>query len=367
MPTQDRLIKYLPLEKLRYDPLNPRLLSTVDGHNERAVLTAMLKDGTITELMGSIGEQGYFAGEPLIVCSNPDEADTYIVVEGNRRFTAVKLINNPEQAPTNKISVLAISDVAKHKPTELPCVIYDKREEILDYLSYRHITGIKTWGSLAKAKYLEQLRNGVATLPIQEQFKSLARTIGTRADYVDRLLTGYAVYEAIVRNDFFHIDNLNEGSIDFSILTTALTYSNIIRFLNLKGNDDPSVEGLDVRKLEELTRWMFQKLDQGKTRLGESRNLKYLSSVVANEKALKSFRDGTPLVDAKDLTEAPADIFRNSISQALARLERARDNLHLVNKPTSSDEDNLTEINSLARSMRASVREKLLDAEDEIT
>ena len=369
MTNKPTVIKYLPLHLLRFDPDNPRLPSTIIGNDEQAVLAFLLKDATLIELMGSIGEQDFFSGEPLLVSPNPLGDGSFLVVEGNRRFASVKLLNAPDLAPTNKISVQRASDEAKYKPAELPAVVFPTRESILGYLSYRHITGIKAWNPLQKARYLAQFRDSVLKLnhdlSIDQQMRTLAKSIGTKSDYVARLLTGYAVYEEVVRNGYFNIPRLSEDTFEFSVLTTAFTYSNIKKFIGLDSNDDPSIPTIKKRELQELIVWMFEKNDQNKTRLGESRNLKYLSSVVDNDKALETFRAGMPLIDAKDLTEAPTEIFRLALSQARDRLVIARDTLHLVAKPANHDEESLREILLIARDMRAAVNAKL--SEEDLT
>ncbi len=198
-------IDFLPVQNLRFDPLNPRLPSSIRGSDEEAVLAYLLKDATLIELMGSIGEQDFFAGEPLLVCNDPAENGAYLVVEGNRRLGSVKLLNKPELAPTNKTSVQKASQEAKFKPSVLPAVIYPNRQSILGYLSYRHITGVKSWNPLQKARYLAQLRSGILELPVAQQFRTLAKSIGTKSDYVARLLTGHSVYNEIVNLTTVHI------------------------------------------------------------------------------------------------------------------------------------------------------------------
>jgi len=93
-------------------------------------------------LRGLRTEHGYFQGEPLLVVPSK-KRDGYDVVEGNRRLTAVKLLGNPSLALIRQKSVQRIRREARHKPTELPILKFEKRDEILDYLGYRHITGTK--------------------------------------------------------------------------------------------------------------------------------------------------------------------------------------------------------------------------------
>jgi hypothetical protein len=72
------------LKDLEFDPENPRLPSTIDKENEQAVLEWMLDDATIIELMRSIGENGYFEEEPLLVVKSAGRSSGYIVVEGSK-------------------------------------------------------------------------------------------------------------------------------------------------------------------------------------------------------------------------------------------------------------------------------------------
>jgi len=358
MPQNNKSIQYLALEDLLFDPDNPRFPSTVRGTNEDEVIEWMLKDATIVELMSSIGEKGYFPGEPLLVVP-AKKANKYLVVEGNRRLCAVKLLNDPSLAASKKKSVQQASSEAKFHPTELPVLTYKTRDEILDYLGYRHITGIKEWDALAKAKYLEQLFNREKKGKISERFKNLAKAIGSKPNYVARLLTGLNVFTEIADNDFFNIEELDEETIDFSILVTALSYKDLTGFLGLKASDDPTLPGLNKRRLKELTEWLFEKIDGKRTRLGESRELKKLSAVVKSPKALEAFRSGQSLGDAVLLTGEPTAVFRTSVNNSKAQLQTARDYSHLVRGLTPGDSEVLVEIQGLARDLRIVVDSKI--------
>jgi hypothetical protein len=358
MPTNNKSIQYEEVDNLLFDPDNPRFPTTLNGENEPEVLDWMLKDATIVELMGSIGEKGYFPGEPLLIVPS-SKTGKYFVVEGNRRLCAVKLLLKPNLAPTKKKSVQIASTEAKHYPNELPVLVYKDREEILDYLGYRHITGIKEWDALAKARYLEQLfardRKGKSS----DRFKRLAKGIGSKPNYVARLLTGLHVFDEIANSDFFDIEELDEDSVDFSILVTALSYKELTGFLGLKASDDPELPGLNKKRLRELTQWLFEKIDGKRTRLGESRELKKLNAVVQSPKALAAFRRGSNLSDAVLLTGEPTSVFRIAVNTSKAQLQTARDYSHLVEGLTTADSDVLVEIQGLARDLKIVVDSKV--------
>ena len=357
-------VAHTSVELLDFDSLNPRLPNYLNKGDDCEVIEWMLKEANIVELMGSIGEQGYFDGEPLIVVPSKTKAKHFEVVEGNRRLTAVKLLLNPELALKRKAAVLDAAKTAGHKPTELPVLIFNNRDEVLRYLAYRHITGIEPWNPLQKARYLKQLASSgdFKKLKKDELRRRLAKEIGSNSNYVARLLAGLAVYEAIEDSRFFDIAGLDEKTISYSVLTTALTYDALSKHIGLKGPTDDEVKGLAKKELKELTSWLFEKNSEGQTRLGESRNLQKLARVVVEPKALEKFRAGRPLAEADLLTSGPVEAFRTSLSEAKARLETARDCVHLIEKFSNEDGDQLKEIQKLSRLLSNHVDDTLMDA-----
>ena len=352
---------------LAFDPENPRLPSSVDGRDDKAVLEWMLRDASLIGLMGSIGEHGYFPGEPLLVAPAAERESHWVVVEGNRRLAAVKLLQDPSLATVRMKAVKEALAVAQHTPTTLPIAIFRKRRDIVGYLGYRHITGVKDWRPLAKAKYLSQLAKRYRGRDSKAKFQHLARDIGSRSDYVARLLAAYGLYQRVVESDFFDIPGLDESSIEFTLLSTALSYHNITNFLGLSSAGDTSLHGLSVAHLEELTTWLFARNAEGKTRVGESRNLKLLAAVVAEPKislALKSFRRGAPLAEAARLTKLPLDVFRTSIMEARSRLQTALEHIRLVDNPDETDAQTLRDIRQVAEDLLTLVNTRIAEAKE---
>lgn len=363
---KDRQVQRISIDRLLFDTKNPRLPKTTDAGNDAAVIEWMLENANLTELMGSIAEQGYFEGEPLIVIPSA-KVGFYEVVEGNRRLTATKLLRNPGLATTKKKAVLAISEAAKNKPAELPCLIFDKRTEVLHFLAYRHITGIEPWKPLQKARYLRQLAETPAfkKLSKEELRKRLAQEIGSNSNYVARLMAALAVYDEIAENNaFFRIPGLTEDDVSFSVLSTALTsFSNIAHFVGLQSPTDDDVSKLKKKELEQLTRWLFEENSEGVARVAESRELKVLNRVLANSAARDKFISGTPLAEADFLTEGPSEAFRESIRSAKERLSIARDCAHLVTDYTAADSETLSELLSMVRFLHVNVQDRLVEGD----
>ena len=349
----------IEIARLEFDRLNPRLPSNLTESSQEVILQWMVNDGGIADLMSSIGEQGYFNGEPLLVV--PNDAYNFTVVEGNRRLAALKLLQNPEQLEERRNSLVSIAKEAIHKPVDVSCMVYNTRNEILNYLGYRHVTGIKSWGPLAKARYLQLLSENYSNRDDKATYQMLAKSIGSRADYVKRSLAGLKLYDEIEERDYYGIQGLNESVLSFSLITTALANSNIVHFLGLEDSGDIQQENLDRGHLEELTRWIFERKD-GRTPLGESRHFRDLNKVVASEVALREFRQGRTLDDALVFTDAPVESFRTLLRTAINTLEGAQRQLRLIrNGLKESDKETLTDLRLLISDILSALRGRLED------
>ncbi len=357
----DQDVIYIPLQNLFLDPENPRLPAFLDKQEERQILTHIAETTSIEDLMSAIAENGYFPGEPLIVVPKQGSTNDYIVVEGNRRLTAVKLLSDPHILENPGRRLLSISQDAANKPDQIPVIVRNDRSEILPYLGFRHITGIREWEPLAKARYMRQLMEALSDKSDEpsERYATVARKIGSRRDHIKRSLDALAVYEVIEENDFFNIESLDEESVKFAVLSTGLADERIATFTGVSEliNNEPSPTNpiispasLNRDNIQELTEWMFKKDEKGRTRLGESRKLRELAAVISNEKALEAFRHGASLSQAyrqtKDIDtdflshlyqcEAEASVATSMVSsvdfseEAMDVARRIRDNIKLI-------------------------------------
>lgn len=346
-------INMVPLANLLFDPENPRLPKEFRGkRDEAAVIKHMLRDESLIELMKSIGQTGYSASEPLLVVP---EGDNFIVVEGNRRLAALKLLSNYELATIRQKSVKEITSEKVYSPNAIPCIKYQNREDILDYLGYRHITGVKNWGALEKARYLQQLYDRhIATAGRENIFYVLAKMIGSRQDYVAKLLTSYALYERANDEAYFGID-IEEKNVDFSLLSTALSYENIYKFVGLSSTGDIEGEHIDNSNFE----FLFRCLYDPEKKIHESRELKQLSSVLGNPQALAQYKAGSSLQIATYYTSEPVDAFKQLVNDAYTSLKSASGSVERI-VPADDElayiESKLQDIKNLTVTISASLR-----------
>jgi hypothetical protein len=348
----------VPLTGLRFDPENPRLPPQVDSSDVDAVLKFMIDDASLIDLASSIAAQGYFPGEPLLVCPSPEldgsekppppSTDSeYIVVEGNRRLAAVILLANPALAPARKAAIARLAEDGA--PERLPVTIFPTRSDILDYLGYRHITGIKEWDPLAKARYLSQVRDRKKELGEESDGSELARLIGSNAPYVGRLLTALRSFERLESLNFFSDNKLEAENLPFAVFSTALNYERIPPWLGIDPIDDESVANGDPDHLLQLATWFFvpnKKVDaeNPKPLLRESRNIRWINMIVGNEEATAALEEGVTPVSAAALTQDPGMGFSSALKESARTLRVARRRLPDVSAPTEEDRASVGEI-----------------------
>ena len=363
---KDKSIQQIPLGQLTFDIENPRIPKSLNGEDEKSVLEWMINKENVIDLMCSIGEKGFFPGEPLLVIFDKN-IGKYISIEGNRRYTATYLLQHPEKAPVRKTTINEIAINANYRPSIVPVVVFDTREEIVDYLGYRHITGIEPWDALAKARYLSILVSRLDTkIPPRERYKILARQIGSKAPYVRQILIGGSLVDIIESNNFFNIYELDDKTFEFGSFYTAIVRPNIAKYVGVDVDADDPLEDLNLSHLCDLVKWMFEKNSENQTRLGESRNLSKLNKILEPKysKALEAFKDGLSLTRAAELTDEADEIVRKKIEDSLKSIEIAWSYFPSVKDFNSIDQEQLKQINKLAAAFYRSLLAKInLDSE----
>lgn len=360
MPKQE--IEYIRLEKLHLDKFNPRLPSFMQNSTEEKIINWMLEDASILELMLAIGQNNYFVGEPLLVVK---ENDNYIVIEGNRRLTSLKLLKTPNlaQIHTKKIEkIIQESEFSlANTPNPIPCVIFNNREEISKYLGYRHITGVKSWSLVSKARYLHQLAQEYITDSIYNLSRTLAKKIGSRSDYVKRVLLSYEIYLIIEDNNFFNIKDLNETTMYFNYIADALKFDNIKEFINLKIDNDRTIEeiisNIDITNLRILIYIFF---GRKKRVLGNSEQLKKLNELLEEKELFQEFISDEE-ISLKEIyikLEISNDEFSNQIKNALKHLEIANSYAYKIERYNDSDIENLKNIVNLCKNIKNALETK---------
>lgn len=129
--------KEIAVESLLVDPLNPRH-DEVEGQRE-AILALLDKNGA-PQLLRLAADIAAFGPSPIeLALVVPQSEDLYVVVEGNRRLAAVKLLKNPTLLHDAKLrrDFQRLAEGALPL-TNLACMVAESREEARRWIELRH-------------------------------------------------------------------------------------------------------------------------------------------------------------------------------------------------------------------------------------
>ena len=276
------------------------------------------------------------------------------------------MLHNPDLAKRFSKKIHEAVLQADNKPIEIPSLIAKNESDVHKFLGFRHITGIKNWNALEKARYLyylkEDLLNDKPEISNSDLYYELAKSIGSRSDYVRRILYAYELYLIIEGENFYNIPGLNDTTLHFVNISDALNRKNIVEFLNIDFDKEYPLTELNKDHLHEFISWLYEKNDQLQTRIkGTSTHLSKLNEIVAHREALDAFRNGKTLDEALFLTFEVERIFNDSIRKSLAYLQEADNMVHKLEKfPITLDED-LKEIVGLCKKIKLVKNEKYGD------
>ena len=239
-------------ENLNLDFKNPRLPESVSKlSKEEELLEYIEKAYSLKELALSMLHNGFFKGEPLIAIpvlkkncdeyiNNSHKAKQYIVVEGNRRLSTIKLIIRKKfdnlLGDENNFSRI-ISD-AKN----LPVVVYPNRDSVLDFLGVRHLAGVRKWNAYEKARYVVQLKNSKENYSISK----IQEVIGDTSNNIRKLYISYQLVQQVKEYD--NNFDIKRPKDDFSFLQLALGQKPIKEYIGLKGIKDVNEEQLNYAR-----------------------------------------------------------------------------------------------------------------------
>jgi hypothetical protein len=298
---------FLPPDDLHFDLENPRFIDH-QFKNEKEIISFLYDHVDVDELIQSILSAGYVDFEPLIVLKQKQ-----IVLEGNRRLAAIRLISREALRKELKITLPAI-DNPKPLPEKLRIRWVESRAQARDFIGFKHINGPFKWDALAKAKY--------AASWFQEggDIASISRTLGDNHNTVRRLVNGWFVLQQALA-DGFNLDQISKKNFAFSHLYTALTRSSVRELLGLNAEDlstppKPNPVPQEHRKdLEVLMSWLYGQDQKKEPTLIQSQNpnLNQLSSVLSHPEAKSMLVATRDLQKAYERVEPPSSRFEDAL------------------------------------------------------
>lgn len=147
------------LNKLHLDPLNPRHDPIED---EDEIIAQLCKDEQVLNLARDIVAKGSLSPlDSTGVIEMDDNPGHYIVVEGNRRVCALKLLHDPEKAPDTETRI-ALETLSQRfeVPSSFLVVVFADRLAARPWIGLRHLgaqdgAGTRSWDASQKSRYAE--------------------------------------------------------------------------------------------------------------------------------------------------------------------------------------------------------------------
>lgn len=309
-----------PVSALAFDRKNPRLAEFDVGNDEADMIKILWDTMDVQELVLSIAASGYFEHEPVIVA---EENGSDVVIEGNRRLAAVKLLLKPEIGKKLNAKLPDIPDERRDSLREIP-VLRSSRKGAWRYLGFKHVNGPAKWDSYAKSKYIADVHRSYS-VPLDD----IASQIGDTHYTVRRLYRGLTVIEQAERDNIYQVSDRWHRKFFFSHLYAGLGYSGIGQFLDLRPDDYEGSELIppeNVDRLRELLVWIYGSKSEDRRPVIQRQNpdLRHLDAVIANTEALAVVRNGFELSVAYEASRPSSTVFEEALVNAKRNLEKAR-------------------------------------------
>lgn len=340
MPNSDSLLRIQPIavEQLLLDPDNPRLESISTGPTQEELIKAMWKEMAVSEVALSIAENGFFPEEPLFAIPAPKtfaakektlagdlSKPRFIIVEGNRRLTAVKLLRDVAlKIRTRATDLPSIPKARQDALAKLPVSVYPNKESLWEYFGFRHVNGPKEWDSLSKASYIADV-----VRKFHKPLDLIARKIGDQHSTVERIYRGYVLLEQAEESTRFRREDRNKNRFYFSHLYTAASYPEILDFLGTDARKSLTANPVlrkNLPRLEELMTWLFGSRERGLEPVVQTQNpdLGYLRAVIGNAQALAALRSGVRLERSFAISLGDERRFEEALAAAKDALQEAK-------------------------------------------
>ncbi len=333
-------------EKLLLDGKNPRLaeFGITGKTKQEEILQVLWENMALEEIITSLAAHGFFDTEPLLAVN---EGGKLIVIEGNRRLAAVKIVRDTSIVQ-NKLDPKVLERIDKKiikKLEKVPVIVVANREEAWRFIGFKHINGPAKWNSFAKAQHIVQ---------VHEQYgislEEIAFQVGDTHKTVQKLFQGMMVIEEAEKLGVFHRDDIKKSRLYFSHLYTGLQYQGFKEYLDIK---DASVETKTPvpenkkNNLRKILLWLYgsKKEDIEPVVRSQNPHLGQLEAVIKNPEARSALESGQTLEVAYELSRPKNSVFEESFYSAKRDLQKA---WSFVNEGYNGSNDLLNAANSMS-------------------
>lgn len=356
----ERKIESKSVDELLLDPANPRLASAdiPQEPTQFDLIKFLWTEMAVDELVLSIAANGYFPEEPLFIVPAKNKKEKHYVVEGNRRLAAVRILLDDSLRSKLRITNMPeIDKVAKAKLMELPVSIYEDRQQLWAYLSFRHINTPMEWDAFSKAQYIALVNEkyGIG-------LSDIAKRIGDQHLTVQRMFYGYKVLRQSEKEEVYDLTERYRRQFYFSHWYTALAYPQFQSFLGIDPEDlekKNPIPKSHLKELGELLTWIYGNRSEGIEPQVKRQNpdLNMLREVISNPQACDALRSGLSLQVSHEISIGDVRRFRESLTRAKEELQRAKGTVTIGYKGDDILYQTILDIEKIVASVRTEMEE----------
>ncbi len=228
----------LAIAALRLDEENPRIPSGGEKLSQRQLIEELVHHENVYDLARDIAMTGFVPVESLI---GLDEGDKTIILEGNRRLAALKLLDNAQLAPSSHLQKFKQVVAKRTAPavTRVRVLIARSREAAAVLILQKHTRDqVQRWSPLMQSRFYRGLmRSGVS---IDDLAKQHGVTAGEVRDFL-RIDSMYELARSLKLPDAVRSTVNDPREFPASVLQRLLEMTAFQKFLGLQFEADGSV------------------------------------------------------------------------------------------------------------------------------
>lgn len=239
--------KRCSVTSLLLDTQNPRLPQSGGALTQKQMIEELVTHDAVFELAKDISTQGFFPTEILL---GVKDGDHVVIVEGNRRLAALKLLINPELAPQTHLEKFRrLSEAVTPKSIEkVNVTLAPSRQAATPILLSRHIgLSVQGWSRPMQARFYRQL------LELKVTPDELVQKYGVSQADLQKYVQADAVYRLACSLDFpeaVKTQVQDTRQFPLSTLERLVTSQPVREFLQLK--PDPNQVLVSTAKSDEF-------------------------------------------------------------------------------------------------------------------
>lgn len=312
--------RQVAISDLRLDPYNPRIPEAHRGGSQEDIAVMLEMGFDAFSIAQSIVDNGFFLGEPLLGVASDDESGVFVIVEGNRRLTALVGLAYPEIraqfAEPDRWEALA-ARTRMDQAAQVPVIVHNSRAATHTQVAKAHVVGKLQWRPYMQARFI------AARVAEGRSIAEVAEMIGITKSKACDLYRDQAVVQQAQQLGL----ETSEIEKAFSVLTVAMGNTKLRDHIGapLGSRMDMNRAPIPEEKsgeLHELITWVFGDEDREPV-ITDSRQMSQLGNVVASDVGLSALRAGHSLDEAKERVSQAGMDPRERVQRRLAAAKSA--------------------------------------------